>query len=277
MACKGRRKIVALTAYDASAAALVDASGVDVVLVGDSYGMVALGRGDTVGVTLDEMITAARAVTGAVSSALVVADMPFMSYETGIRDALKNAARLCVEGGVRAVKLEGGNAVLPQVAALVGAGIPVMGHLGLTPQRAAVLGGFRVQGKTAEAAAALMRDALALQKAGCFSMVLEAVPAALGEKVSRRLAVPTIGIGAGAGCDGQVLVYHDLLGLFERFTPKFVKQYARLAPVIREAVAAYANDVRSGVFPGPEHGFAMPDEEAARLDDIFDAIAAESR
>ncbi len=267
--CKNARKIASLTAYDSSSAALADAAGVDVVLVGDSLGMVMLGRSDTLSVTLDEMILHCRSVMGSVSRALVVADMPFMTYETGVKDALENAARLCRESGVRAVKLEGGRRILPQITALVTAGIPVMGHLGLTPQRAAVLGGFKVQGKTAQAAAELMEDALALADAGCFALVLEAVPAPLARRVTERLAIPTIGIGAGADCDGQILVYHDLLGLYERFTPRFVKQYAKLAPVIREAVAAYADEVRSGAFPGPEHSFGMPEEEAARLDELL--------
>lgn len=274
---KGRKKIAVLTAYEASAASIVDSAGVDVILVGDSLGMVVLGRSDTVSVTLDEMIVFTRAVAAGASRALVVADMPFMTYETGVADALKNAARLCAESGARAVKLEGGVTVAPQVAALVGAGIPVMGHIGLTPQRAAVLGGFKVQGKTAGAAAALLRDALALQDAGCFSIVLEAVPAPLAKAITERVSVPTIGIGAGSGCDGQVLVFHDLLGLYERFVPRFVKQYAQLAPVIREAVSSYAADVREGTFPGPEHAFSMPREEAEKLETLFSGIMAERK
>lgn len=276
-ASKGKRKLAVLTAYDYTAAAIVDSAGVDIVLVGDSLGMVMLGLDDTLPVTLDDMISHTKSVTRAVSRALVVTDMPFMTYETGPRDALRNATRLCAESGVRAVKVEGGRAILPQVEALVKAGIPVMGHLGLTPQRAAVLGGFKVQGKTAEAAGDLLRDALALQNAGCFSLVLEAVPAPLAAKVTACLDIPTIGIGAGAGCDGQVLVYHDLLGLFERFVPRFVKQYGQLAPVIREAVSGYAKDVREGAFPGPEHSFTMPEAEAAKLDALFDAIKAEGK
>lgn len=274
-ASKGKKRLAVLTAYESSAAAIVDAAGMDIILVGDSLGMVMLGREDTVSVTLDEMITYTRAVMAGTSRAMVVADMPFMTYETGIADALKNAARLCAESGVRAVKLEGGVDIAPQVRALVKSGIPVMGHIGLTPQRAAVLGGFKVQGKTAAAAQALMRDAVALEEAGCFSMVLEAVPAPLAAKITERIGVPTIGIGAGSGCDGQVLVYHDLLGLYERFVPRFVKQYAQLARTVREAVASYANDVRDGSFPGPEHSFTMPEEEAAKLDALFDAITVE--
>ncbi len=267
--CKGARKVAVLTAYDCSSAALADAAGVDAVLVGDSLGMVMLGRPDTLSVTLDEMILHCRSVKDSVNRALVVADMPFMSYEPGVDEALRNAARLCRMSGVRAVKLEGGKRILPQVEALIAAGIPVMGHLGLTPQRAAVLGGFKVQGKTARAAAALLDDALSLQEAGCFSLVLEAIPAPLARRVTERLSIPTIGIGAGPDCDGQVLVYHDLLGLYERFTPRFVKQYAKLAPVIKEAVGAYVADVRAGTFPGPEHSFGMPEEEKAKLDDLL--------
>ena len=274
VASKGKRRLAVLTAYEYTAASIVDSAGVDIVLVGDSLGMVMLGRDDTISVTLDDMISHTRSVVTAVSRALVVTDMPFMTYETGVTDTLRNAARLCAESGVRAVKVEGGRAILPQVAALVKSGIPVMGHIGLTPQRSAVLGGFKVQGRTAEAAGDLLRDALALQDAGCFSIVLEAVPALLAEKLSRSLEIPTIGIGAGVGCDGQVLVYHDLLGLFERFVPRFVKQYAQLAPVIREAVSTYAEEVRSGAFPGPEHSFAMPEAEAAKLDALFAAIRA---
>lgn len=269
---KGKRRLAVLTAYEYTAAFHADAAGVDIILVGDSLGMVMLGREDTLSVTLDECILHTRSVMRGTSRALVVTDMPFMSYETGVRDALVNAARLCAEGGVRAVKLEGGRDVVPQVAALVKAGIPVMGHLGLTPQRSAVLGGFKVQGKTAAAAVALYEDALALQDAGCFSVVLEAIPAPLAEAVTRRLDIPTIGIGAGAGCDGQVLVYHDMLGLYPRFTPRFVKQYAQLGQAVQDAVAAYAEDVREGAFPAPEHSFTMKEEEAAKLDALLDAV-----
>ena len=266
---KGSRKVVVLTAYDYSAAVLVDRAGVDVILVGDSLGMVMLGQNDTLGVTLEDMIHHSKAVVRGTRRALVVTDMPFMTYETGVDDALRNATRLCRESGVRAVKLEGGTRIVPQVEALVAAGIPVMGHLGLTPQRAATLGGFKVQGKTAQDGAQLVEDALALQQAGCFSIVLEAIPAPLAQRVSERLAIPTIGIGAGAGCDGQVLVYHDLLGLYDRFVPKFVKQYASLAEPVVEAVAAYAADVRNGTFPGPEHSFSMKEAEVRGLDEVL--------
>ncbi len=269
LAAKGQRKLAVLTAYDYSSAMLVDEAGVDIILVGDSLGMVMLGREDTLSVTLEECIHHTKAVLRGTRRALVVADMPFMSYEAGVNEALHNAARLCQESGVRAVKVEGGRWILPQIEALVRAGIPVMGHLGLTPQRAAVLGGFKVQAKNAEAALQLIKDALALQEAGCFSLVLEAIPAPLARRVSERLAIPTIGIGAGNGCDGQVLVYHDLLGLYKDFTPRFVRRYAALGPIIRDAVAAYADDVRQGAFPTSEHAFSMSDEEIAKLDAVL--------
>lgn len=262
MAAKGERKLTMLTAYDYPTARLVDEAGIDMILVGDSLGMVVLGYDDTIPVTLDEIVHHCRAVSRGVSSALVVGDMPFMSYEAGPEQALASAGRLMKEGGVRAVKLEGGREVTPQTKALVQAGIPVVGHVGLTPQRIAQLGGFKVQGKTAEAARIILEDAKALQAAGCFAVILEAVPASMGRFITEALAVPTIGIGGGPHCDGQVLVLHDVLGLFERFTPKFVKKYANLAQDVREAVTQYKNEVESGVFPGVEHSFSMdPDEE----------------
>lgn len=264
-AAKGARRIAMLTAYDAPTAALVDACDIDIILVGDSLGMVMLGRGDTLSVTVDEMAHHCRAVTGSVSRALVVADMPFLSYETSPADALRNAGRLFREGGVRAVKLEGAGPYLPQIRALVDAGIPVMGHLGLTPQRVAELGGFKVQGKTADAARRLLDDALALERAGCFSVVLECVPAPVAARVTAALSIPTIGIGAGPDCDGQVLVLHDMLGLQDRIAPRFVKRYANLAGQVTAAVTAYKQEVESGAFPGPEHGFAMSDEELRQL------------
>ena len=262
---KGQRKLTMLTAYDYSSATLVDENGIDMTLVGDSLGMVMLGRTDTLSVTMDEMVHHCRAVTAGTKRALVIGDMPFMSYETGTEAALQNAARLVQEGGVRAVKLEGGYAVLPQVRALVAAGIPVVGHLGLTPQRIATLGGFKVQGKTAEAANKLIEEALALQEAGVFCMVLEAIPAPIAERITQEVAVPTIGIGAGGGCDGQVLVFHDLLGLFDTFAPKFVKQYANLRETAANALAEYKKEVASGVFPGKEHTYEMQQEELDKL------------
>lgn len=258
---KGQRRLAMLTAYDAPSAALVDSAGVDMVLVGDSLGMAVLGRKDTLSVTMDEMVHHCRAVSSAVHHALVVGDMPFLSYESGPEHALRNAGRLMAEGGVRAVKLEGGSSVTPQVRALVTAGIPVMGHLGLTPQRCAVLGGFKVQGKSANAAQELCQDALALQEAGCFALVLECIPQEVAAQITRILAIPTIGIGAGAGCDGQVLVFHDLLGLTQGHTPRFVKRYAALSDIIQQAVSAYVAEVREGVFPAAEHSFSMPQDQ----------------
>lgn len=261
-ASKGQRKLTMLTAYDYPFAKIVDEAGIDMILVGDSLGMVVLGYDDTIPVTLDEMVHHCRAVTRGASHALVVGDMPFLSYEAGPGQALASAGRLFKEGGVRAVKLEGGREVAPQTKALVQAGIPVVGHVGLTPQRVAGIGGFKVQGKTADAARIILEDARALQEAGCFAIILEAVPAAMGRYITEALEIPTIGIGGGAHCDGQVLVIHDVLGLFERFTPKFVKKYAGMAADVREAVTQYKNEVESGVFPGDEHSFSMdPDEE----------------
>ena len=264
-AAKGARRIAMLTAYDAPTAALVDACDIDIILVGDSLGMVMLGRNDTLSVTMDEMVHHCRAVTGSVTRALVVADMPFLSYETSPADALRNAGRLFREGGVRAVKLEGAGPYLPQIRALVDAGIPVMGHIGLTPQRVAELGGFKVQGKTADAARRLLDDALALERAGCFSVVLECVPAPVAARVTAALSIPTIGIGAGPDCDGQVLVLHDMLGLQDRIAPRFVKRYANLAGQVTAAVTAYKQEVESGAFPGPEHVFAMSEDELRRM------------
>lgn len=269
---KGQRKLVMITAYDCSSAALADAAGVDMLLVGDSLGMTMLGRQDTLSVTVDEMVHHSRAVSAVHPHALVVSDMPFLSYEESVTAALRNAGRLMREGGARAVKLEGGRAILPQVRALTEAGIPVMGHLGLTPQRVALLGGFKVQGKSAQAAALLLEDALALQDAGCFALVLECVPAEVAGALTRLLDIPTIGIGAGADCDGQVLVYHDLLGLFQGHTPKFVKQYAAVGKTITDAVRRYAVDVREGDFPAAEHSFTMPDEERKHLKDVLEEV-----
>jgi 3-methyl-2-oxobutanoate hydroxymethyltransferase len=255
-----------ITAYDYPSALMVDAAGVDIVLVGDTFGMVVLGRCDTVSVTLAEVIHHTRAVIAGVSRALVVADMPFMTYEGGVAQAMENAAELVRASGVRAVKMEGGKIIAPQVRALVDAGIPVMGHIGLTPQRSAVLGGFKVQGKTAAAAEALAQDALALQEAGCFCIVLEAIPPIVAERITARLRILTIGIGAGAACDGQVLVLHDMLGLTPAGPlPRFVRQYAHLAEDGRKAVARYVQEVRDGSFPAAEHCYSMPEEEELAL------------
>ena len=254
-----------LTAYDYPWAKMVDAAGIDIVLVGDSLGMVVLGHPDTVSVTMEEMIHHTRAVVRGVERALVVTDMPFGSYNSSIPAAIDNATRILKEGKADAVKLEGGVPRAETVAAIVRAGIPVQGHVGLTPQTATSLGGFKVQGKSAQAAHQLIDDALALEAAGCFSVVLEAIPAPLAEHITSRLAIPTIGIGAGPDCDGQVLVIHDLVGLYDRFTPKFVKQYARINEPVGEALRQYREEVQNRTFPTAAHSFTMKAEEMDRL------------
>jgi 3-methyl-2-oxobutanoate hydroxymethyltransferase len=256
-----RQPIVMVTAYDAPSGRLADEAGADLVLVGDSAAMTVLGHDSTVPATMDEMIVLTRAVTRGARRPLVIADMPFGSFQVSDADALENAIRFVKESGADAVKLEGAGPTLARVAAIVGAGIPVMGHVGLTPQSATMLGGFKAQGRTAEKAARMLSDALALEAAGCFSIVLEAVPAPVAEEITRRLTVPTIGIGAGAGTDGQVLVWHDLLGLYDGTSPRFVKRYADLATAIRDAVSAYASDVRERRFPEDVHTYAIADEE----------------
>lgn len=258
-------KIVMLTAYDYPSARLAEEAGVDVILVGDSLGMVVLGYDSTVPVTMADMIHHSRAVRRGARDTFVVTDMPFLTYQVSPAQALENAGRLVQEGGCEAVKVEGGEEIAPQVAAMVRAGIPVCGHVGLTPQSATALSGYKVQGRTAEAAAKLLRDVLALEEAGAFMIVLECIPVQVAELLTGRLSVPTIGIGAGAACDGQVLVYHDTLGLFDRFTPKFVKKFETLGAKAKDAIAAYAGEVRAGVFPGPEHTFSMSEEELKRI------------
>jgi 3-methyl-2-oxobutanoate hydroxymethyltransferase len=266
---KGQRKLSMLTAYDYPTAKIVDECELDMILVGDSLAMVVLGHEDTLSVDIPEMIHHTKPVVRGAKRSMVVSDMPFMSYQVSVQQAVDNAGRLIKEGGAQAVKLEGGASVLPQVQAIVRAGIPVQGHLGLTPQSAGQLGGFKVQGKSAQAARQLMDDAQALAQAGCFSLVLEAVPAPLAERVSQAIPIPTIGIGAGTGCDGQVLVLQDLVGLFDRFLPKFVRQYARLGQEMSRAVASYKQDVETGTFPGSEHSFGMKQEELEALDQIL--------
>lgn len=253
--------ITMLTAYDYPTALAVDQAGVDSILVGDSLGMVVLGYENTLPVTMEEMLHHARAVSRGAKNALLVGDMPFMSYQVSVQDALRNAGRFLQQGGMDAVKLEGGRERVEAIRAIVGAGIPVMGHLGLTPQSIHQLGGFRAQGKTASAARRLLEDALLLEEAGCFSLVLESVPARLAEFISQRISIPTIGIGAGAGTDGQVLVTHDLLGLFDRFTPKFVKKYASLHAEMQQAFTAYIADVQAKQFPAEMHTVDMAEEE----------------
>ncbi|MGQ9669366.1 MAG: 3-methyl-2-oxobutanoate hydroxymethyltransferase [Desulfosoma sp.] len=259
MGAKGRRKLTMLTAYDYCTARWVDRAGVDMILVGDSLAMVMLGHEDTLSVTMEEMLHHTRAVARGTQRALVIGDMPFLSYQVSVAQAVENAGRFLKEGRAQAVKLEGGASVLQQVRAIVEAGIPVQGHLGLTPQSIAKLGGFKVQGKDQEAANKLVEDALALSEAGCFSLVLEAIPASVAQRITEAVPIPTIGIGAGRACDGQVLVIHDLVGLFDRFVPRFVKQYDALGQRIMEAVIRYREEVEKGVFPGPEHTFgAIP-------------------
>jgi 3-methyl-2-oxobutanoate hydroxymethyltransferase len=250
-----------LTAYDYPTALVMDQAGIDSILVGDSLAMVVLGYENTLPVTMEEMLHHARAVSRGSKSALLVGDMPFMSYQISVEDAVRNAGRFLKEAGMDAVKLEGGHERADAVRAITSAGIPVMGHIGLTPQSIHQLGGFRAQGKTAVAAKRLLEDAHLLEEAGCFSLVLESVPARLAELISQRIAIPTIGIGAGAGCDGQVLVTHDLLGLFDRFTPKFVKQYASLNAEMQRAFGEYITDVQTKTFPAAEHTVEMADEE----------------
>ena len=257
--------ITMLTAYDTAFASLLDEAGVDMLLVGDSLGNVMLGYDSTLPVTMDDMLHHARAVCRGASRSLVVADMPFMSYQISIEEALRNAGRFLKETGVQAVKLEGGKDIIPAVQAITAAGIPVVGHLGLTPQSLHQLGGFKVQGKDFAAAQRLMDDARLLEAAGAFAVVLECVPAALAAKVSQALSIPTIGIGAGNGCDGQVLVIHDLLGLLPGFKPKFVKAYRKLHTEVSAAVHEYIDEVRTRQFPAPEHSFTIADDVLDKL------------
>ncbi|MBV6449957.1 MAG: 3-methyl-2-oxobutanoate hydroxymethyltransferase [Anaerolineales bacterium] len=253
--------ITMLTAYDYPTALAMDKAGVDSILVGDSLGMVVLGYENTLPVTMDEMLHHCRAVSRGAKTALLVGDMPFMSYQVSVEEATRNAGRFLQQGGMDAIKLEGGRERADAIRSIVGAGIPVMGHLGLTPQSVNQLGGFRAQGKTAVAAKRLVEDALILEEAGCFSIVLESAPARLAELISKKISIPTIGIGAGAGCDGQVLVTHDLLGLFDRFTPKFVKKYANFHSEMQKAFGDYIEDVESKRFPALEHTVEMDDAE----------------
>ena len=267
-------KIAMVTAYDAAGARLAEAAGLDIVLVGDSAAMVVLGHDSTVPVTMDEMLFMTRAVASAVRRPIVVGDMPFGSYQVSDQEAVRNAVRFVKEGRADTVKLEGAGRMLPRVRAIVESGIPVMGHLGLTPQSATALGGYRAQGRTAARARRMLADALALQEAGCYSLVLEAVPTPVAARITAALEIPSIGIGAGPDCDGQVLVYHDLLGLTEGHTARFVKRYADLATTIREALAAFAADVRSGAYPEERHTYGMPAEELAAFEAGFEETSA---
>lgn len=253
--------VTMVTAYDYPSALLADRAEIDLILVGDSLGMVVLGLDSTAPVTMEEMLHHCRAVSRGAKHAFLIGDLPFLSYQVSVSEAVYNAGRFLKESGMDAVKLEGGREQASTVAAIVDAGIPVMGHIGLTPQSVSKLGGYRVQGRTARAAMNLLDDALALQDAGCFAVVLEAVPAPVAEAITARLRVPTIGIGAGAGCDGQVLVYHDMLGMFDRFTPRFVKQYANLNEQILNALSSFRKDVAMGHFPDADHVYGMDDAE----------------
>lgn len=262
---KESRKLTMVTAYDYPFGLMADEAGVDIVLVGDSLGMVVMGLDGTVEVTMEHMIHHIKAVVRGCKNALVVGDMPFMSYNTSIREAIVNAGRLMKEGGCDVVKLEGGVDFAPTVEAIVKAGIPVQGHIGLTPQTASALGGFKMQGKDAQAARLIVDDAKALEDAGVFSMILEAVPAPLGEIVAKAVNIPVIGIGAGNKVDGQVLVTHDMIGLFDKFVPKFVKQYTKIRPIIIDAMKAYKKEVLEEVFPAEEHSFNMPEKTLEEL------------
>ena len=263
---KGRgEKIVMLTAYDYPSARLAEEAGVDMVLVGDTLGMVVLGYDSTLPVTMEDMLHHSKAVVRGSQRAMVVGDMPFMSYQTGLDDAMRNAGRFLQEAGVQAVKLEGGVHMAETVRRLVQVGIPVVGHIGLTPQSVNQLSGYKVQGRTPEAAERLMEDAIALQQAGAFCIVIETIPAPLAKLISQRLRVPTIGIGAGAGCDGQVQVWHDLLALYSAFVPKHAKQYAQIGEAIKAAISAYASEVRSGAFPTSKESFRMDEAALAKL------------
>lgn len=265
LALKNRRKITMLTAYDYPLASLIDRAGIDMILVGDSVANVVLGLDSTTKVGMPEMLHHAKAVTRAVQRAIVIGDMPYASYQVNPLDAVKNAQRFIDEAGCDCIKLEWFERCLEVTEKIISAGVQVMGHIGLTPQTADKLGGFKVQGKDADAAKRLIEQALALEKLGCFSIVLECVPDKIAKLITQKLTIPTIGIGAGIHCDGQVLVTYDMLGLFERFTPKFVKKYINLSPLILQAVTDYKNEVVTKKFPGTEHSFSIKEEELKKL------------
>lgn len=273
-AMKGERKIVMVTAYDYPTARAVEAAGLEMILVGDSLGMIVLGYESTVPVTMADMIHHTNAVMRGVERVHVTADLPFMSYQVSDAQAVENAGRLMKEAGADSVKLEGGVAMAGRIEAITRAGIPVVGHIGLTPQSVSALGGHKVQGRSLEAARAIIADAEAVEAAGAFAVVLEAVPRKLAELITARLSIPTIGIGAGPYCDGQVLVNGDLLGMFDRFTPRFAKRYAEVSTVMREAFAAFASEVRAGTFPEDAHGFAIPSAVLRELETEFGEQAA---
>jgi 3-methyl-2-oxobutanoate hydroxymethyltransferase len=264
---RARQPITSVTAYDYPSGRLADGAGIDLVLVGDSAAMTVLGYDSTLPIAMDEMVTLTRAVVRGVRRAVVVADMPFGSFQVSDETAVANAIRLAREGGADAVKIEGAGPSLSRARAIIDAGVPVMGHVGLTPQSVTQLGGYRAQGRTAEAAHRIVDEAHALEAAGCFAVVLEAVPAPVAARITEGLEVPTIGIGAGASCDGQVLVWHDLLGISTGHIPRFVKQYARIGDAIGLALLAYVADVRAGTFPSTEHTYVMPDDERRRFEE----------
>lgn len=262
---ENKEKLTMLTAYDYSTARLFDEAGINSILVGDSLGNVILGYEDTLSVTMEDMIHHSAAVSRGAKNALVVCDMPFMSYQASVYDAVTNAGRLMKEGRANAVKLEGGEEVCPQIKAITECGIPVVAHLGLTPQSINAFGGYKVQGRDLEAAKKLIDDAVAVEKAGAFALVLECVPTEIATKITEKLTIPTIGIGAGNGCDGQVLVYQDMLGMFSDYTPKFVKQYANVGTIIKDAVTDYINEVNSGAFPDETRSYKASDDVLEKL------------
>ena len=262
---RDKTRLAVLTAYDYTTAKLMDDSGVNAIMVGDSVGMVCLGYKDTLPVTMEDMLHHTKAVARAVTNSLLIADLPFMSYQTSVHDAMRNAGRLIKEGNAQAVKLEGGKEVCPQIRAIVDASIPVMAHIGLTPQSVNAFGGFKVQGKEEESARKILEDAKAVEQAGAFAVVLECIPAKLAALITDSIGIPTIGIGAGPHCDGQVLVCQDMLGMTEDFTPKFVKNYGQLNLRMRKAFADYVDDVRQGSFPAPEHTFSIADDVIEKL------------
>jgi len=266
---KEKKKISVLTAYDYPMARLMDEAGIDILLIGDSLGMVVLGYENTLPVTMEEMLPHVKAVSRATRRALVIADMPFMSYQAGIGEAVRNAGRMIQEGGADGVKIEGGLVALEQIAAVVRAGIPVMGHIGLTPQSINLLGGYRVQGKTREEAVRIVKEASALEKAGVFSIVLECIPGNLAGIITDRLLIPTIGIGAGPSCDGQVLVSHDMLGMFSGFTPRHTKKFVDLNPIVKEAFQRYRSEVEEGLFPGGPQSFTMDEQVAREIENLL--------
>ncbi|MBU1894744.1 MAG: 3-methyl-2-oxobutanoate hydroxymethyltransferase [Candidatus Omnitrophica bacterium] len=249
------KPITMLTAYDCTMARIIDSAGIDAILVGDSLGMVVVGYESTIPVTMDEMLHHAKAVKRGITKAFLIGDMPFMSYQISNEDAVRNAGRFVKEAGCEAVKIEGGKEIIPRIKAIIDAGIPVLAHIGLTPQSVSKLGGYKVQGKTAESAAKLIADAASLEKAGCFAIVLECVPAQLASKITNKLNIPTISIGAGKECSGQVLVTNDIVGYFDKFVPKFVKQYVKIHDSISKAVSSFKEDVESRSFPDEEHSF----------------------